>query len=29
MIMGQMHSLGGIISDEPVVPTPINVKLKI
>lgn len=29
MIMGQMHTVGGIITDDPVVPTPINVKLKI
>jgi hypothetical protein len=29
MIMGQMHTLGGIIIDEPNVPNPIHVKLKI
>lgn len=29
MIMGQMHSLGGVITDDPIVPAPINVKMKI
>lgn len=29
MIQGQMGTLGGVITDEPVVPEPINVKMKI
>jgi hypothetical protein len=29
MIMGQMHTLGGTMIDEPIVAPPISVKLKL
>lgn len=29
MIMGQMHSVGATVIDDPVVPQPVHVKLKI
>lgn len=29
MIMGQMHSVGATVIDEPIVPEPVHVKLKI